>query len=117
MYAMYIGALIDGVKDHLDDYYDRPFDVFKKYYELPSLYRTPDEWRPMLGESTQMDWGSWLYVCSSDTVKQLFKVRKSGIAPVYLDTGNGQYLGTGATRSSSTLPKADWYGVMEVECY
>ena len=48
MYAIYIGILFDGAKDDPADYYDRPFDAFKKYYELTSLYRTPDEWYPLL---------------------------------------------------------------------
>ncbi|MCR4621966.1 MAG: hypothetical protein K5663_07780 [Clostridiales bacterium] len=110
MYGMYVGIFNDGAKDNLDDYYDRPFDLFKKYYEMPSLYRTPGEWLPLLGESKQMDWGSYLYVCSRETVQQLFKLKKTGVAPVFEDR-------IGSTRSSSTLPKAEWYGIMEVECY
>ncbi len=116
MYAMYIGILFDGAKDDPADYYDRLFDAFKKYYELTSLYRTPDEWYPLLGEPRQMDWGSWLYICSYDTVQKLFKAKKSGIAPVFPGTKD-VCTRTGATRSWSTLPRADWYGVMEVEMY
>ena len=110
MYAMYVGIFNDGAKDNLDDHYDRPFDLFKKYYEMPSLYRTPGEWLPLLGESKQMDWGSYLYVCSRETVQKLFKIKKTGIAPVFEDR-------IGSTRSSTTLPKAEWYGIMEVESY
>ncbi len=110
MYVMNIGILKDGAKDHLEKYFDDPFEIFEKYYELTSLYRIPDEWIPLLGESTQMDWGSWLYVCSYDTVQQLLKRKRSSIARIYPDR-------IGTRRPSTSLPKADWYGIMEVECY
>lgn len=110
MYVMYIGILKESAKDHLEKCYDDPFEIFEKRYELTSFYRTPDVWRPLLGKSTQMDWGSWLYVCNYETVQQLFKIKRSSIARIYPDR-------IGTKRPSTSLPKADWYGIMEVECY
>ena len=44
MWTVYIGTLIPGVKDHLTEFYDRPFEVFGSYYDT-GLYRMPWEYR------------------------------------------------------------------------
>lgn len=116
MHSMIIGILKDGAKDQLADYYDRPFDVFEEYYDIPNLHRMSQEWHQLLGERTQMDWGSWLSVCSSDTVQQLFEpsfciVR---ITPAEKPGGIAKF---GKPQSISELPKAKWYGILEVEDY
>ena len=117
MYSLIIGIMKPGTKDKLDSYYDRPFDLFEEYYELSELYRTPAEWYPILGERKQMDWGAWLSVCNYEQVRELFRLKPSCIAKIIPATGNEEFAKIGKRESSSLLPQAEWYGIMEVEEY
>ena len=117
MFSMIIGIMKPGAKDELDSYYDRPFDLFEEYYELSDLYRTPTEWYPILGETKQMDWGTWLSVCNYAQVQELLRLKPSCIAKITPATGDEELAKIGKQEPSSALPKAEWYGVMEVEDY
>ena len=59
MWAVYAGKLKPEVGDKLDEYYDRPFEVFVSYYDT-GIYRLPYDWQKGHGPGKQMDWGTIL---------------------------------------------------------
>ena len=117
MYSMIIGVLKAGVKDSLDRYYSHPFDLFEAYYELSDLYRTPHEWFPILGERKQMDWGSWLSICSFNEIQELIKIKPSRLKRIIPTSDEGTSAQKGTIQPFTELPKSDWYGILEVEDY
>ena len=115
MFATYIGVLLQGVKGHLDEYYDKPFDVFESYYEMSGVYRAPSEWGETLGKSTQMDWGSWLYICDLKTVQETIAPNVRFLIPITPAGPGEKRAKIGKSIPFSMLPEGIWYGVLEVE--
>ena len=117
MYSMIISIIKEGAVDQLDNYLNHPFDLFETYYEFTDFYRTPVEWLPLLGERKQMDWGSWLSICTYEQVQKLFSIKQSLIAKISSDEKNKELVITGERKPVSNLPKAELYGIMEIEDY
>ena len=115
MWAVYAGILKPDVKDHLDEYYDRPFDVFVSYYDT-GIYRLPEEWAKAHGPSKQMDWGSWLYVCSKYGLWDLLEPEKKVVQVLPANEEREEPVRLPAMEARE-LPDEEWYGILEVECY
>ena len=115
MFATYIGVLRPGVRDRLDAYWDRPFDVFEAYYEICGISRMPDGWRSIVGYGKQMDWGSRLCICGRSVLNRLLNSGIDHLIPITL-TADGE-AERGAPVSALALPDGDWYGILEVELW
>lgn len=115
MWAVYAGMLKTGVRENLDEYYDRPFDMFESYYDT-GIYRLPSGWEEKYGPGKQMDWGSWIHFCDENGLWELMNPDQRIV----------QVLPAGEEREEPVrlppikvqdLPEDEWYGVLEVECY
>ena len=116
MMAYYVGPLRRGARQNLDRYYDRAFDVFDSYYEVSEGWM-PDSWVDRLGESKQMDWGSWLYVCDRKLFEELMGDYSNEVAPI-TPAKEGELLATRHKRVSwSKIPRRKWYGILQAELY
>ena len=112
-----MGIMKPDALNNLDAYWDKPFDVFDESYELDGIYHLPAEWIDRLGSSKQMDWGSWLYVCSYEKLRELFEVKPTVIlqqvevkkrVKTYTEIVEVDFL---------SLPKDRMYGILNVEDY
>ncbi len=115
MWAVYAGVLKSDVREHPDGYYDRPFDVFVSYYDT-GIYRLPGEWAKSHGPNRQMDWGSWLYIVDRDGLWKLIDPEKN-VQQIIPAEKDGKYARTLPPIRAREIPAAEWYGVLEVECY
>jgi len=116
MRAYYVGPLKHGARMNLDKYYDRPFDVFKSYYEVSEGWM-PDGWWEKLGKGKQMDWGSDLYVCDRKLLEELMKDITHDITPI-TPAKKGETLATRHRQVPvSKIPKQTWYGILQAELY
>ena len=115
MWAVYAGPLKQGVREKLGDYYDKPFDVFVSYYET-GIYRLPSEWEKKHGPNKQMDWGSWLYICDRAGLWEL-KNPDGRVVPILPAEEDGEIITWLPPILAKEIPKDEWYGVLEVECY
>ncbi len=91
------GALNDlekysGVETH-DCFND---DFIESSYSLRYIGRIPEKWYPYLGKCTQMDYGSWLYVCTRENLLKILEISDISIPD---------------------LPVRDKYGIFEMEIY
>ena len=115
MWATYIGIFKPGARENPDAYYDRPFDMFEAYYDI-NVYRLPASWSEVLGKSKQMDWGSWLYVCSKETMRQLMYGSVRNIVHVIPGDDTKEPVREPPI-DLTMLPDREWYGILEVEIY
>ena len=115
MWAVYAGPLKPDVRDNLDAYYDRPFDVFISYYDT-GLYRLPANWAKQHGPNKQMDWGSWLYIVDKEEFDHFLDPQER-VAQIIPAEGEEKYAKRLPLIKASDIPKDEWYGILEVECY
>ena len=115
MWTVYAGVLKPGVKDHLDEYYDRPFDMFVSYYDT-NIYRLPWEWAGKYGPGKQMDWGSWIHICDRNGLWELMNPEKPvvQVLPAFGERKKVERLPPVKARD---IPEQELYGVLEVELY
>ncbi len=114
MRASCIGPLKHGARQKLDRYYNRPFDVFRSYYEFSEDW-IPDSWREKLGKSTQMDWGSWLYVCDRKTLEELMGDMTRYVIPIIPAKKGEDEAKRLKPIHVSEIPIQQWYGLLEME--
>ena len=117
MMAVYVGPLKEDVKDHLDRYYDKPFGVFERYYELQGAYFIPPEISEHLIGCTQMDWGSWLSICDRDTFRRIFTDAYTVIPIIPLNMKNGGRKPPVRGSKIHGSSDAEWYGVLSAELW
>ncbi len=115
MWAVFVGTLKPGVKDHLDEYDNRPFDMFVSYYDT-GIYRLPREWSEKYGPGKQMDWGSWIHFCDKNGLWELMSPEKP-IVPVIPAEENEKVAKLLPPIKARNIPEDELYGVLEVECY
>ena len=115
MWAVFAGILKPGVKDNLDEYYDRPFDMFESYYDT-GIYRLPWEWAKKYGPGKQMDWGSWIHICDQEGLCELENPVKA-IVQVLPDNEEREEPVRLPPIKAQEKPEDKWYGVLEAECY
>lgn len=115
MWTVYVGVLKPGVKDNLNEYYDRPFEMFKSYYDT-WIYRLPGEWEKKYGPGKQMDWGSWIHFCDWDGLWELMNPEKhiEQVLPANEEREEPVRL---PPIKVQDLPEEELYGVLEVELY
>ena len=115
MWAVFAGPLKPDVPENLSAYYNSAFDVFESYYDIDE-YRLPENWGKKHGPGKQMDWGSCLYVCRRDSLWELIGPA-SKVHPV-IPAGEDEELAKILPAiKAGGMPEAEWYGVLEVECY
>ncbi len=117
MYAAYIGVLRQSVKEQLNEYYDRPFDIFESYFEMTGIYHIPSDWKQILGNNVKMDWGSWLYVCDRQTINHIIVKDVNGLVPITPANQDETLAKRGKAIPFSQLPVAEQYGILEVELW
>ena len=115
MWAVYAGILKPGVRDHLDEYYDRPFEMFESYYDT-GIYRLPSAWSKKYGPDKQMDWGSWIHFCDENGLWELMNPGKP-VVQVLPANGERERPERLPPIEAREIPEDEWYGVLEVECY
>ncbi len=115
MWAVYAGPLKSGIREKLNEFYDRPFDVFVSYYDT-GIYRLPHEWEKEHGPYKQMDWGSWLYICDKAGLGELLNPGDQ-VTQVIPADGQEKYAKRLPAIEAGEIPEDEWYGVLEVECY
>lgn len=115
MMAVFAGVLKPDVRENLESYYNRPFDVFTGYHDI-GVYRVPGEWARKYGPSRQMDWGSWLYICDRKALDELASSDSTmeQLTPAEKEEGLSKRLPSNKTEQ---ITETEWYGVLEVECY
>lgn len=116
MRVSYIGVFRRGARTNLDKYYDRPFDIFDSYYEMFEG-GLPSSWVEKLGRWTQMDWGSYLYVCDKKQMKEIVGSKVRYVKPVIPAKKGETMAKILPSVPLDRIPVRQWYGVMEVEVY
>ncbi len=79
-------------------HYDPGF--IEESYLFKNINRIPDYWHEYLGKCTQMDWGSWLSLCTKDDLKKILEMEK--------DRHNFDF---------TDIPEREMYGIFEVEIF
>ncbi len=118
MHHTELGIMKQDALDNLGAYWDRPFDVFEDNgrYEL-DFYTLPAEWMDRLGESKAMDWGSFLYVCDYEKLKELFEVKPSKILQ-FVEYKKRVHTYTKVIEIDlSSLPADRMYGIYDIKDY
>lgn len=115
MRAVFAGVLKPDVRENPDAYYDRAFDVFESYYDT-SYYWLPGDWQEKHGPGKEMDWGSWLYITDRKGLDELLDLEEN-VIPTIPAKGDEKCAKRLRPIKAKDIPAAEWYGVLEVECY